>query len=73
MLGLGHSFDAWGIFNLLSLFRRLSESRRGEIAIKGCSLIGRCRVGMDAHAVVVVCDVAFLCLPKEQVTKRNAP
>jgi hypothetical protein len=36
---------------------------------------------MDAHAVVDVCDVAlspfqrvtFLCLPKEQVTKRNAP
>jgi len=33
-----------------------------EIAIKGCSLIGRGsrRVGVDAHAgFVVVCDVSF--------------
>jgi len=35
---------------------------RGEIAVKACSLIGSLnhrRVGMDAHAVVVVWWVSF--------------
>jgi hypothetical protein len=39
------------------LFRPWSESRRGEIAIKGCSLIGRGggrRVGVDARVGFVV-------------------